>query len=130
MGFRGSPTPFLQFLKKFGIEREKAPFFFTPQFLYILGGFGSPHYKHFETLCVSAYNVVREHSDLFTNLCMLLLSVGLPELRSVQDIMYLRDHLLPNRSASEAAAHFVSLAQESLRTSRTQINDLFHMWAN
>eukprot|EP00727_Mastigamoeba_balamuthi_P011479 m51a1_g6954 putative phosphoinositide 3kinase accessory domain (pik domain) domain containing protein (1277) ;mRNA; r:50317-55729 len=118
------------FLKKFGIEREKAPFFFTPQFVHILGGAGSARYQFFESLCVSALNAVRAHADVFLNLCMLLLSVGLPELRSVKDIMYLRDHLHLERNDTDAALVFLTLAHESQRTSRTQINDLFHMWAN
>lgn len=34
--------------KKFGIEREKAPFVFSPQYAHVLGGPGAPAYVHFQ----------------------------------------------------------------------------------
>lgn len=36
------------FKEKFGVKRERAPFVFTPDFAYVMGGKGSDMYKHFE----------------------------------------------------------------------------------
>jgi phosphatidylinositol-4,5-bisphosphate 3-kinase len=56
------------FKKKFGFDREKAPFVFTPQFAHVLGGKGSPLYAQFEETACRAYNIVRKNSGLFINL--------------------------------------------------------------
>ena len=60
------------FLKKFGIEREKAPFVFTPQFAQILGVQDSPSFKKFESLSCVAFNIVRKNSSVFINLALLV----------------------------------------------------------
>ena len=56
------------FKTKFGFEREKAPFVFTPQYAHILGGKGAPAYVLFEETCCLAYNIVRRNANLFINL--------------------------------------------------------------
>jgi phosphatidylinositol-4,5-bisphosphate 3-kinase catalytic subunit alpha/beta/delta len=60
------------FKTKFGIEREKAPFVFTPQFAHILGGKGSPSYDLFVSSCCEAYNIVRHNADIFINLFLMV----------------------------------------------------------
>eukprot|EP01114_Cavostelium_apophysatum_P003947 TRINITY_DN1407_c1_g1_i1.p1 TRINITY_DN1407_c1_g1~~TRINITY_DN1407_c1_g1_i1.p1 ORF type:complete len:1234 (+),score=376.93 TRINITY_DN1407_c1_g1_i1:156-3857(+) len=118
------------FKTKFGFEREKAPFVFTPQFAHILGGRGSPMYQFFENTCCSAYNIVRKNSELFINLFSMMLSVGLPELQSVENIMFLRDQLYLDKPDDAASAHFKALIEESLTTKTQQLMDMVHIWAN
>jgi hypothetical protein len=66
--------------KKFGIKREKAPFVFTPDFAYVMGGTKSPHFKRFVDVSSRAYNILRKHASLFINLFAMMLSTGIPEL--------------------------------------------------
>jgi phosphatidylinositol-4,5-bisphosphate 3-kinase len=64
------------FKKKFGIEREKAPFIFTPALYFVLGNdHSAPWYKLFESLCCKAYNILRKHSHIIINL-FLMVCVG------------------------------------------------------
>lgn len=50
-----------------GIKRERAPFVFTPEFLFVLGGEKSPMFQQFVHLCCLAYNLLREEHQLFIN---------------------------------------------------------------
>lgn len=66
------------FKKKLGIKRERAPFVFTPDFAFVIGGKGSPNFQRFEHLCCTAYNIVRKHANLFINLFELVKIIILP----------------------------------------------------
>lgn len=63
-----------------GIKREKAPFVFTPEFLFVLGGEKSPLFQQFVHLCCIAYNILRKHHSLFINQFDLMLTTGIPQL--------------------------------------------------
>jgi hypothetical protein len=54
--------------KKFGIKRERAPFVFTHDFAYVMGGKDTPDFLNFVSLCCDAYNVLRNHASMFINL--------------------------------------------------------------
>ncbi|KAH3763554.1 phosphatidylinositol-4,5-diphosphate 3-kinase [Pelomyxa schiedti] len=118
------------FKKKYGINREKAPFVFTPQFACIIGGEGSEMYNRFATICERAYNVIRHNAELFITLFSLMLATGLPELNGVEDIMWLHDHFLLQKTDVEAAEFFRGAITESLHTKTTQVMDMIHIWAN
>ena len=60
-----------------------------------------------------------------------MLSTGIPELRSMEDIRYLRDALCLDVSESEAAETFRNLISESLRLGwATQLNWWIHNLAH
>jgi len=60
---------FLGNAEKFaGVSRDRAPFVFTPEFAYAMGGVGSSEYNYFVTLCCAGYNVLRKHANIFINL--------------------------------------------------------------
>lgn len=64
---------FLGNYKKFaGINRETAPFVFTPAYAYIMGGVNSKDFRQFEQLCCEAYNITRRNGDLLMNLFKLV----------------------------------------------------------
>ena len=44
------------FKVKFGINRERAPFVFTDEMAYVMGGKEGEKFGFFENLCVKAYN--------------------------------------------------------------------------
>jgi phosphatidylinositol-4,5-bisphosphate 3-kinase len=98
------------FKEKFGVKRERAPFVFTPDFAYVMGGKGSEMYKHFEKVgrvsrratvasryaalvtfckvCCDVYLELRTQAGQYYTLFSLMLSTGLPELQSMQDLKY------------------------------------------
>ena len=56
---------------------------------------------------------------------------GIPELRSVEDIEYLRGVLFLGRGEEEAKEHFKSQIQSCLKLAwRTQLNFLVHNYAH
>jgi len=119
------------FKQKLGYEREKGiHFVFTPQYAFVFGSKGSEKYKIFENLCCKAYNIVRKNAELFINLFAMMLSTGIPELKSVADIKYLRDQLSLELSDEEASIQFKDKIEESLKSKRRQFNDMAHMIKN
>lgn len=47
----------------------------------------------FRQLCEKAFMELRKKGDLFINLFCMMLSTGIPELRSIDDISYIREAL-------------------------------------
>ncbi|KAJ8265228.1 hypothetical protein COCON_G00143270 [Conger conger] len=90
-----------------GVNRERAPFVLTPDFLYVMGRVGSLYFKRFTDTCVQAYLALRCHSHLLITLFSLMLLTGIPELSCAQDITYLREALQEGRSEEEAGQHFL-----------------------
>jgi len=59
-----------------------------------------------------------------------MLSTGIPELKSEEDLLYLHDALCTDLSDDEAAEQFQQLIYESLGSKTTQINFAFHIFAH
>lgn len=116
--------------KKFGVKRERAPFVFTPDFAYVMGGKDSPDFMKFLDLCARAYNVLRRHANIFINLFAMMLSTGIPELRTADDIEYLRLAFALDLNEQQAAQRFNQLVYEAMSTRTTQINNAIHIWAH
>ena len=74
------------FKEKFGVKRERAPFVFTPDLAFVMGGKGSPMYQKFEETCCAVYSELRTHANKYISLFSLMLSTGLPELQSLDDL--------------------------------------------
>eukprot|EP00007_Cunea_sp_BSH-02190019_P008525 CAMPEP_0174246080 /NCGR_PEP_ID=MMETSP0417-20130205/41892_1 /TAXON_ID=242541 /ORGANISM="Mayorella sp, Strain BSH-02190019" /LENGTH=1374 /DNA_ID=CAMNT_0015325931 /DNA_START=40 /DNA_END=4164 /DNA_ORIENTATION=- len=122
---------FLGNVKTFaGINREKAPFVFTPEYAHVMGGPKNPNFERFLELCKQGYNILRRNANTFINLFAMMLSTGIPELQSERDIEYLRDAFALGMSEEEAGKHFVKLLYQSLNTKATQINFAIHIWAH
>lgn len=113
-----------------GVSRDRAPFVFTPEFAYVMGGQNSPIYSKFVQQACLAYNIVRRNAALFTSLLAMMLQTGIPELRSEDDIAYLTDAFSLDLSDDEASQKFSSLISKSLETTATQLNFAIHIWAN
>ena len=60
----------------------------------------------------------------------MMLSTGIPELKSIEDIFYLREALSRELSDDQAAKKFENLIFESLNTKTTQANNLIHIMAH
>ena len=113
--------------KKFGVKRERTPFVLTPDMVYVMGGRESEGFARFIQIACEGYVALRRKASLLINLMALMVSTGIPELRSTKDLQYLRDALVLDMSESEAAAEFESLIYESLKGSKTtQFNWYIH----
>lgn len=122
---------FLGNIMKFGFyNRESAPFVFTPSFMYVMGDEKGVDFNRFLDLSRRAYDIVRKNSNIFLNLFHMMLSTGIPQLRSVSDIYYLRQAFSLEQTRDEAQQHWINLVQESLNTKTTQINFFLHNLAH
>ncbi|KAH3764589.1 phosphatidylinositol-4,5-diphosphate 3-kinase [Pelomyxa schiedti] len=111
---------------KFGVKRERAPFKFTPQYAYILGGREGSDFHQFEELCGRAYNILRTDTSLFITLFSLMLSTGIPELQTESDLEYLRKALCVGDDNVAAAERFKKLITKSLNAKSQTLNDIAH----
>lgn len=59
-----------------------------------------------------------------------MLSTGIPELKSVEDIAYLRDAFSLDYTDEQAKEKFKNLIYSSLTTKTTQINNAIHILAH
>ena len=122
------------FKSKFGIKRERVPFVLTRDFLYIISRGREhtepgaiPHMTAFRNLCERGYLILRQKASLFINLLSMMLSTGIPELRSIEDIAYMRDALCLNQSESAARDFFRGKFAEAINNSITvSINWYLH----
>jgi len=122
---------FLGNIMKFGIyNRESAPFVLTPSFVHVMGDEEGKDFAQFTELSTRAYMIVRQHSYLFINLFSMMISTGIPQLRSVADIFYLRTAFSLQGTNLEAENKWRALLTESLRTKTTQINFFLHNLAH
>eukprot|EP00116_Pleurobrachia_bachei_P009992 sb/3470254/ len=108
------------------IKRERVPFVFTSTLAFVMGGRDGELFKQFEGMACRAFSVLRKHAHLLVNTLSLLLKAGMPELRSSTDIEYLHSTLLLHKSESQAANHFQSLINDTLKDKSTALNFLAH----
>eukprot|EP01088_Endostelium_zonatum_P015669 TRINITY_DN3956_c0_g1_i1.p1 TRINITY_DN3956_c0_g1~~TRINITY_DN3956_c0_g1_i1.p1 ORF type:complete len:1236 (-),score=318.64 TRINITY_DN3956_c0_g1_i1:189-3761(-) len=118
------------FKQKFGVKRERAPFVFTPDYAYVMGGKGSADYNTFVETCKKAYNILRRYSHVFLNLFAMMIGTGLPELQTTADLMYLRKAFNLDMNDKEAGDEMERLINESLTCWTTRVNNLFHLMAH
>ena len=118
---------FKSFMK---LKREKAPFVLTPDFVFVMGGTRGEPFKRFIDLCCEAFIIIRQHAHLFINLFAMMLSTGIPELTSAEDILWLRNALVLDKTDKEARKKFTKLIFQSLHTTTTQINNAVHLAAH
>jgi len=121
------------FKSKYGYKREKleGQFVFTPAMAAVLGGVGSPVFKEFETLCCSCLLILRRKAGVLITLFSLMLSCGIPELQSEDDITYMKDRLMLDLDEEkEVELQFRKIIHSSLHTRTTRVNDATHSWVH
>lgn len=116
------------FKSKFGINRERAPFVFTPEMAYVMRDTRNQGatYKDFEGMCCRAYNMLRRRADIFIHLFLLMVPAAMPELLRKSDITYLREQLSLELMTHEADAKFIAEIKHSLRTVSRRIDNWLH----
>ncbi|KAG2389032.1 hypothetical protein C9374_014432 [Naegleria lovaniensis] len=122
---------FLGHFKTFaGLKRETTPFVFTPMYAYVMGGENSEMYEKFSDLGCRAYNILRKYGHMIMTLFTLMLGTGIPELSSIDDVLWLRKCLILNVTNEEADNAFREKIKESLGNIRARINDGVHILAH
>ncbi|KAI0224779.1 Phosphatidylinositol 4,5-bisphosphate 3-kinase catalytic subunit alpha [Lamellibrachia satsuma] len=119
--------------KKFGFQRERVPFVLTEHFCRVIAHgsdnpLKSPHFIEFMELCGKAYLCLRNHANVFITLFTMMLSCGIPELQSLDDIEYLRKTLAVERSEQEALEYFQQQLNEAHGGAWTTKLDWFFHW--
>lgn len=117
------------FKKKFGINRERAAFVFTPEMAYVIGGKDykvHPRFKRFRTECVKAYQVLRQNNALLQNLFILTIAAGMPELSEQNDILYLRNKLALELDTQQASKQLLNELKNSLQSTTRRLDNLIH----
>lgn len=98
------------FKKKFGINRERVPFILTDDFLHVIARGAdvrkSGNFDTFKDLCGEAYVSLRRHSNLLITLFTMMLRTGIPELKTLDDISYLKTSLQVGVSEKKALEFF------------------------
>lgn len=62
--------------------------------------------RRFQQLCGKAYLMLRRHANLLITLFIMMLSTGIPELQSIDDVGYLRKTLQVEKTEKEALEYF------------------------
>ena len=131
------------FKQKLGINRERSPFVFTPEMAEVCKERfcrvkeasekqGSPLGKavtwstEFESLCIRAFNILRQHAAIVINLFVLMIPATMPELTKRSEVEYIRDHLHLHLNDFEAADKFMSEIAQCHATFSRQIDNFLH----
>ncbi|KAL4497869.1 hypothetical protein ABPG72_000624 [Tetrahymena utriculariae] len=114
------------FKKKLGIDRERAPFVFTEEMAFVMGGKDSAEFKNFTDYCTQAYNLIRKQGNFIINIFLLMLDAGIPELQSAKNIEYLKNKLALQLSEQEATNKFKKEIHFSLNSRFRKLDNLIH----
>ncbi|KAK9501564.1 hypothetical protein O3M35_012267 [Rhynocoris fuscipes] len=121
------------FKEKFGFRRERVPFVLTHDFVHVINKGnkkGGLEFQIFQRLCEQAFLILRRHGSLILSLFAMMISTGLPELSSENDLNYLRETLVLDLSEDDALGHFQSKFDEALGNSwKTSLNWASHNMA-
>lgn len=119
------------FKKKFGFKREKAPFFLTPEMVFVMKEFDSLRqtgvYANFKSVACNAYLIVRNNYRLLMILFRLMFSTGIKELTSEGDLMWIRKALSLGIKDADAYKRFDKLIDESVNAKSTLFNNFVHL---
>jgi phosphatidylinositol kinase/protein kinase (PI-3 family) len=124
--FPSSPLPPFttgNFKSKFGIKRETMPFIFTEQMKFAIG----PRFNEFESLACDAYKTLRRHANLLITMFSLMVSSGMPELMTDDDIGWLRDKLMLDYAEDQASNDFKRQIEAAYKNTRVKLNDVAHL---
>ena len=92
---------------------------------HVLGGADGAAFKDFLLYARAAYTVLRHHGNLLLTIFRLMLSCGLPELRTGREIEWMRKALrMDLADDAEAEDAFEAIIFSCLKTRSTQINDM------
>lgn len=118
-----------KFKEKFGIRRERVPFVLTNDFVYVItaGNTKKENFKLFQKYCEQAFAILRTKGSFIISLFAMMLSSGISELSSIDDLEYLRETLVLDLNKKDALKHFRCKFDDALKNSwKTNINWMAH----
>lgn len=122
------------FKQKYGIKRERAPFVFTPEMAYVIGGKSSAgksahkndNYKEFLKKCSEAFRILRENCNIIETLFLLMVSAGMPELMEPSDITYMQEKLFLDLTPEKADKEIHKAIDQAKGDKSRQLDNMFH----
>ena len=99
------------------------PFIFTAQMKFAIGD----RFQEFESLACDAYKILRRHANLLITMFTLMVSSGMPELMTDDDISWLRDKLMLDHAEDAAADDFKRQIEAAYKNTRVKLNDAAHL---
>ncbi|XP_059175540.1 phosphatidylinositol 4-phosphate 3-kinase C2 domain-containing subunit beta-like [Physella acuta] len=121
-------SKFLGDAQMFGtFKRDRVPFVLTSDMAYVIndGAKTGPRYQNFVDLCCQAFNILRQHADLFRSLFILMARSGIPGVTD-QAVQYVQNALLPGQTEAQATATFTRMIEESVNSVFTSFNFFIH----
>uniref|UniRef100_A0A2C9K7Y0 phosphatidylinositol 3-kinase n=1 Tax=Biomphalaria glabrata TaxID=6526 RepID=A0A2C9K7Y0_BIOGL len=121
-------SKFLGDAQMFGsFKRDRVPFVLTSDMGYVIndGGKQGHNFQHFVDLCCQAFNILRNHADLFRSLFILMIRSGIPGVNE-RAVQYVQNALLPGQTDAQATATFTRMIEESMKSMFTQFNFFLH----
>lgn len=97
---------------------------------HVLGGIQAEPFKKFQKLSAQAFNILRKHGNMIMTLFVLMLATGIPELQTVDDVLWLRKCLALHLNEEAATALFYEKITQAATNTRAMINDLVHIVAH
>ncbi len=114
------------------MKRERVPFVLIEDFIIVISRESqipreTTAFTNFQNLCEQAYLITRRYSNLIINLFTLMLSSDMPELQSIDDIMYLRKTLAIDETEENALKYFRKQFLDAYNFSfTTKVDWVFH----
>lgn len=94
------------------------PFVLTHDFVYVISqDKNTERFSHFQSVCEQAFLIIRRRGNFIISLFAMMLSTGIPEVSSVDDLQYLRETLVLDLSEEQARTHFRAKFTEALKNS-------------
>lgn len=116
------------FKTKFGVNRERTAFVFTPEMAHVMGGRSGTVFKKFVKLCQDGYKTVRNNANELEYLFMLMVPAGMPELLVEDDIYYMRDKLMLQQTDKKAIKELIAEMNRSLKGFYRRFDNMVHIF--
>ena len=110
-----------------GFSRERTGFVFTPEMLHVMGGKDGEAYLRWKDTVGKALIVLRKHATELLSVLQLSLHARMPELRTRDDIGYLRERLRLDLSDEAAVTVFLAEADKALSDFYKRLDNTIHI---